>query len=52
VLTDPVDPAAELSWVQRVPAMFLRPPEELFAGLRIENGFVGRPLDPNVNIGG
>ena len=52
VLTDPVDPAAVLSWVQRVPAMFLRPPEELFAGLRIENGFVGRPLDPNVNIGG
>ncbi|MDO8364851.1 MAG: rhamnan synthesis F family protein [Actinomycetota bacterium] len=45
VLTDPIDPAAVLHWVQRIPRRFLPPPAELFAGLRIENGFVGRPAD-------
>jgi hypothetical protein len=31
--------------VSRVRPEFLLPPSELFAGLRIENGFVGRHLD-------
>ena len=45
VLTDPIDPAAVLHWVARIPRRFLLPPDELFAGMRIENGFVGRPVD-------
>jgi hypothetical protein len=45
VLSDAVDPDAVLHWVARIPRRFLLPPEELFAGMRIENGFVGRPLD-------
>lgn len=45
VLTDGIDATAVLSWVSRIRPEFLLPPTELFAGLRIENGFVGRPLD-------
>jgi len=45
VLADPIDPAATLSWVSRAPRQFLLPPEELFSGMRIENGFVGRTID-------
>ena len=45
VVTDGIDAAAVLSWVSRIPPQFLASPNQLFAGLRIENGFVGRPLD-------
>jgi FMN phosphatase YigB (HAD superfamily) len=45
VLTDGIDPAAVLHWVARVPQQFLLPPQQLFAGLHIENGFVGRAVD-------
>jgi FMN phosphatase YigB (HAD superfamily) len=48
VLTDPIDPVAVLGWVERIPARFLASPSALFAGLRIENGFVGRPVDDTV----
>ena len=45
VITDGIDAGAVLSWVSRIPPQFLASPNQLFAGLRIENGFVGRPLD-------
>ncbi|MBI4935589.1 MAG: hypothetical protein HY828_17040 [Actinobacteria bacterium] len=48
VLTDPVDPNAVLHWVSTIPERFLAAPAHLFAGLRIENGFVGRPVDDTV----
>lgn len=41
VYADGLDPAAVLHWVSRVPSRFLPPPQQLFAGLRIENGFIG-----------
>ena len=45
VLTDPIAPQSVLRWVSGVPAQFMLPAGRLFAGLRIENGFVGRALD-------
>ncbi|MFM7685855.1 MAG: rhamnan synthesis F family protein [Actinomycetota bacterium] len=48
VVTDPIDPATVLGWVGRIPQQFLLPPNRLFAGMRIENGFVGRQVDDAV----
>lgn len=51
VLTDGIDAAAVLRWVSRIEQRFLLAPNEMFAGLRIENGFVGRPLDDSAASG-
>lgn len=45
VLADGIEPSTVLHWVARVPERFLPAPTALFRGLRIENGFVGRPVD-------